>query len=75
MLQQTRKIKGLTQQQLADAVGVARASIAQYENGFSNPPISTAIAIAGALGTTVEALFGELTTATATPGAEEAQDV
>lgn len=58
MLQQVRKQRGLTQEQLAQAVGIARASIAQYENDFSKPPVDTAIAIAHALNSSVEELFG-----------------
>ncbi len=53
-----RKRKGLTQQQLADALGVNRVSIARIEAGTQSPSMTTALRIAEVLGESVETLFG-----------------
>jgi DNA-binding XRE family transcriptional regulator len=53
---QARKRTGLTQQQLADKVGVGRVSIARIEAG-TPPSVTLALRIANALGETVETLF------------------
>jgi putative transcriptional regulator len=53
-----RKRAGLTQQQLADRVGVGRVSIARVETGTREPSMKLAFAIAHALGESVETLFG-----------------
>lgn len=53
-----RKAAGLTQPDLAERVGVGRQSIARIEAGRQTPSVTLALAIAGALGEPVEALFG-----------------
>ncbi|MCI2170990.1 helix-turn-helix domain-containing protein [Schleiferilactobacillus perolens] len=45
-----RKKKGLTQQQLADKLGIAATGIRQYELGKRNPKLDTLEKIADALG-------------------------
>jgi putative transcriptional regulator len=50
---------GLTQQELADEVGQSYVTISRYEGGQSEPSVSHALAIARALGTTVEDAFGD----------------
>lgn len=47
----------LTQQQLADAVGVTRQTILAIERGNYNPSVELALRLAAVLGTTVENLF------------------
>ena len=57
------KLKGaragmdLSQQQLADAVGVSRQTINAIEKGDYNPTIKLCIAICQALGKTLDELF------------------
>ena len=48
---------GLTQAQLAEAVGVARVSIIAIENGRFLPTIETALHISKALGVPLERIF------------------
>ena len=49
----------LSQQQLADAVGVTRQTINAIERGDYNPTIKLCLAICHALGKTLDELFGE----------------
>lgn len=53
-----RNEKGLSQQALASACNVCQVYIARVETGTLTPSLSIALAIAKALGTTVDALFG-----------------
>ena len=49
----------LSQQQLADAVGVSRQTINAIEKGDYNPTIRLCLAICKALGKTLDELFWE----------------
>ena len=51
-----RKQLGLTQEQLAEAVGVSRQTVAKWESGETSPDLEHAAALAEALGTTLDAL-------------------
>lgn len=51
-----RKKAAMTQQELADAIGVSYPRISEIERGAGNPRIGTIEKIAQALGTTVSAL-------------------
>jgi DNA-binding XRE family transcriptional regulator len=53
-----RKRKGLTQQQLADALGINRVSLARVEAGTRTPSMGLALRITHVLDESVEALFG-----------------
>jgi putative transcriptional regulator len=61
-----RSAHGLTQAELAQAVGVTRQTVVAVEAGDYAPSVYLALAIAQRLGGTVEGLFGE--TAGAVPG-------
>ena len=52
-----RKIKGLTQEELADMTELGISTIQHVENGHVNPTIMTALLIAKALDTTVDDLW------------------
>nr|WP_297284110.1 helix-turn-helix transcriptional regulator [uncultured Agathobaculum sp.] len=51
-----RHTKGLTQEALADLVGVSAAAVSKWETGASYPDITLLPPIARALGMTVDAL-------------------
>lgn len=53
-----RKARGLTQAQLAQAVGVSRQTIVSLERGDYSPSVHLALRIGAALAATVEELFG-----------------
>ena len=56
-LKSARAAKDLSQQQLADAVGVSRQTINGIEKGDYNPTIKLCLAICRALGRTLDELF------------------
>lgn len=60
MIEKLRRQKRLTQQQLADAVGCARTSITQYENGKGHPRFPLARRLAEVLDTTLDELFRDV---------------
>ena len=62
-LKRHRRTAELTQQQLADCVGVTRQTIISIERGRYRPSIELALQLARAFGLPVEALF-ELTEGT-----------
>ena len=56
-LKAARAGKDMSQQQLADAVGVSRQTINAIEKGDYNPTIRLCVAICQALGRTLDELF------------------
>ncbi|HEX8246478.1 MAG TPA: helix-turn-helix transcriptional regulator [Longimicrobium sp.] len=54
---QMRGRRGMTQAQLADAIGVAQPRIAEIEGGRSNPRLLTLSKVAHALGVTLSELL------------------
>jgi putative molybdopterin biosynthesis protein len=56
-LRRYRKAAGLTQGQLADRAGVSRQLVGAAEAGRNLPRVDAAVALAGALGISVESLF------------------
>lgn len=56
-LYKARKEKRMTQAQIAQLIGIDRASYTHIERGTRNPSMDVAQAIAKALGKTVDALF------------------
>lgn len=57
LLRSFRIREGLTQQELADAVGASRATVSRIERGCALPSVSLALALARRLEATVEELF------------------
>ncbi len=53
-----RKSRGFTQRALAEAADITRQAVGAIESGRMQPSVGIALALAQALGTTVEALFG-----------------
>lgn len=53
-----RHTSGISQQQLATKIGVARSSVARVELGISTPTLDLALALSRELGESVESLFG-----------------
>ena len=58
-MKQARSEKGLSQQALADALGVSRQTINAIEKGDYNPTIKLCIGICWVLGLTLNDLFWE----------------
>ena len=57
ILKKYRLLKGLTQEQLAEMVGVRRETIMRLEAGKYNPSLKLAIDISKAVNTPIEELF------------------
>jgi transcriptional regulator with XRE-family HTH domain len=57
-LVQVRKARGMTQVQLATAIGVTQAIISKYENEVSDPAASAIAEIARVLGVSADVLLG-----------------
>jgi putative transcriptional regulator len=55
-----REQKGLSQEALARNLGVSRQTVVNIERGSSEPKVLLAIAIAAALGATIQELFRRL---------------
>jgi putative transcriptional regulator len=55
---EARRRASLTQQQLAERIGVGRVTITRIETGAQVPSLTVALALARVLGEPVEALFG-----------------
>lgn len=58
-----REAKGLTQPELGRQCDVSAAAINQFEHGLKVPSLVTAVALADALGCTVDELLGRSATA------------
>ena len=57
-LKKLRERAGLTQAELAEAVGIAQPTLAQYESGLKVPSIITAVRLENVLHTTCAELVG-----------------
>ena len=58
-IKRLRKLKGLTQEELAIKLNVVRQTVSKWENGLSVPDSSMLIVLADELDTTVSTLLGE----------------
>ncbi len=56
-LEEIRKEKGITQEELADILQVTRQTIGSLENGRYNPSITLAFKLARFFNTTIEDIF------------------
>ena len=54
-----RKQSGLTQEEVAEKLGVSRQAVAKWERGETAPDINFCIELAGLYGTTVDALVSK----------------
>jgi transcriptional regulator with XRE-family HTH domain len=54
---EARLAAGLTQQELADRLGVAQTVIARWESGTREPRVYAAVRVSEALGTTANAIW------------------
>ena len=66
-LKSARQIKGLTQEELADIVGITRASIARYEAGDREPSNAILVRMADTLETSTDFLLGRTETTAPIP--------
>ncbi len=57
VVRQHRVLSGLTQEDLADRVGVTRQTILSIEKGKYTPSVALALALAEVFGVAVETLF------------------
>jgi putative molybdopterin biosynthesis protein len=57
-LRLARQARGYSQQQLAGMAGISRQAVSAVEAGHSDPSLRVALALARALGSTVEQMFG-----------------
>ena len=68
---QMRKAHGLTQTQLAEALGVTQQTVQAYEAGSRRIPVSALPTVARTLSVSLMALFGEAPDAGGRAGARE----
>lgn len=61
-IKKLRASKSITQQDLADSLGISRSAIAMWETGKSNPCADELPEIAKALDCTVGELYSEIST-------------
>lgn len=59
-IKKLRELEMLTQQQLAESLGIARSAVANWENGTANPRVDILPKLATVLHCTIDDLFGEL---------------
>lgn len=55
-LRKLRKEKGLSQEELADIIGVSRQALSKWESGTSYPEMEKLIALSGIFGVTIDSL-------------------
>ena len=58
-IQSLRKSKGMSQEELADAVGVSRQAVSKWESGLSDPNTTNLISLGRLFGVTAESLLKE----------------
>jgi transcriptional regulator with XRE-family HTH domain len=58
-IRRVRRLRGLSQLELAEKLGTTNAAVSQFEVGSTVPGVSTLLKLAGALGVTYGVLLGE----------------
>lgn len=58
-LREIRKMRGMTQTQLAQAAQIHRVTIARYESGQCVPSVDKAVRLASVLGVSLDVLLGK----------------
>ena len=58
-IEEARKAKGLTQEQLAKLLGVTQGAVAQWENGLTHPSFLMLPKVASVLEVSVDELIGK----------------
>ena len=59
-IQYLRKTKGMSQEELADRMGVSRQAVSKWETGASDPSTSNLLTLAKLFNTTAEELLREV---------------
>lgn len=57
-LKQTRKVKGLSQKEMAKLINVSQSTIAKWESGTREPSLDDLILLANILGESTDFLLG-----------------
>lgn len=70
-LKEIRMQKGLTQQEVADAIGCSSVVYSRYETGARQPSLEVVLRLADVMGVTVDYLLGREVTETTTLSAYE----
>lgn len=65
-----RKEKNMTQEQLANHMGISFQAVSKWENGLSSPDVSSFPMLADVFGVTIDELFGREAAQRETPAAE-----
>lgn len=73
MLQQTRKAKGWSQEELAARVSVSRQAVSKWETGDAMPDLPKLLALADALGISLDTLCGRTVDTRGTPSSAPAE--
>jgi len=67
-LRHLRKLAGITQRVVSEALGVSEAQVSRWESGRDNIPSSRLTAMAAAYRTTIGEMFGDAGSEVETPG-------
>ena len=65
-----RKEKNMTQDQLANLMGISFQAVSKWENGLSSPDVSSFPMLADVFGVTIDELFGREAAQREAPAAE-----
>ena len=69
-----RKEKNMTQDQLANLMGISFQAVSKWENGLSSPDVSSFPMLADVFGVTIDELFGREAAQREAPSAEQKND-
>jgi transcriptional regulator with XRE-family HTH domain len=58
LFREMRRRSGLTQQEIADRLGISQPAVTQFESGKSSPTLKTLFAFANACGVKLEVSIG-----------------